>query len=174
MIRRLASCGLIVSLALAGAACSRRGSAITQLSGAEAQRISFGAPHLIHANFSEKINACWFNGHNPLLNGYRVDARPMFASAEGQSVEGTASTIRIYAERGVTGQPDEGFEVQFHPYNNNTLISTRNLSLPPELAARLKHDIETWIFGGNDCGDGAPPPPNEPAIQQPRLQRQSA
>jgi hypothetical protein len=54
---------------------------------------------------------------------------------------------------------DAGFEVQFHRYNENTLISTRNFSLPAELAARLKRDIETWIFGRNDCADDLPAPP---------------
>ena len=49
------------------------------------------------------------------------------------------------------------FVIQFHAFNENTLISTRNQSFPVELAARLKHDVETWIFGRAECKEAAPP-----------------
>ncbi|MDX2264214.1 MAG: hypothetical protein NW215_04520 [Hyphomicrobiales bacterium] len=155
--------------AAAGAGCSsKRESVVSQLAGSEPQRISFGDPQSVHRSFSEKVHACWFNGHNPALAGYTLDARPMLAS-DGDA----APAIRILPAAPVGG-PAQGFEVQFHTYNGNTLISTRNHTLPSELAARLRQDIDTWIFGRAGCGDASPsaaPPPFAPA---PRLAPQNA
>ncbi len=156
-MQRLALSCLILSMALAASACSKRGSTISQLSGAEAQRISFGNPQTVQTNFSAKMQACWFGGQQPLLYGYRTDSKPMLTSMAGERFPNSAATIRIYPETGQGYRGDQGFEVEFHPYNENTLISTRNLSMPPDLAAKLRSDIQTWALGRADCGEGSLP-----------------
>jgi hypothetical protein len=130
------------------AACAKKDSTIAQLSGSEPQRISFGDPKLVQTSFSEKMANCWFSGPQPLLQGYRYET--VLAHADPASGMVSSSRIRIFQE-GAQGK--EAFEVAFHPYNDNTLISTRNLTMPSDLAKRLKHDIETWIFGRKDCGE---------------------
>jgi len=158
LIQQFALSALVLSLAVAGSACSKKNSAISQLSGAEAQRISFGAPQTVHTDFYSKMLSCWFGGQQPLLNGYRTDTKPGLTSIAGERFPNSASAIRIFPDTGQGYRGDQGFEVEFHPYNENTLISTRNLSMPPELAAKLRRDIETWAFGRGDCGNGAPQP----------------
>ena len=49
------------------------------------------------------------------------------------------------------GGSGEVFEVQFHKYNENTLIVTRNVSLPPDLLNRVKRDIQLWALSSRDC-----------------------
>ena len=49
------------------------------------------------------------------------------------------------------GGPAEVFEVQFHKYNENTLIVTRNVSLPPDLLTKVKRDIQLWALSSPDC-----------------------
>ncbi len=157
-MQKLALSGLILSIALAGGACSKRGSTISQLSGAEAQRISFGDPQTVQNSFSQKMQACWFGGPQPLLSGYSTNLKPVLTSIGGERFPNTAAAIRIFPDNGQGYRGDQGFEVEFHPYNENTLISTRNLSMSPELAAKLRRDIETWAFGRSECGGGAPQP----------------
>ena len=43
------------------------------------------------------------------------------------------------------------FEIQFHKYNENTLIVTRNVSLSASLLTKVKRDIQLWALAGPDC-----------------------
>ena len=94
------------------------------------------------------MQSCWFSGPSAPLAGYSFDSNP--AQFQTSSGTGTLNQVTIRDE-----DNESQFVIQFFPFNNNTLISTRNLSMPLELAGRLKRDIETWIFGGSDCGDRA-------------------
>lgn len=148
MTRHICYRTLLIGFAVLAAGCSKKDSTISQLSGSEPQRISFGDPQTVEANFSQKMAACWFNGKQPLLQGYRYESERV------QTGDYSGSRIRIVPENmPASSEVGGGFEVEFHPYNDNTLISTRNLSLPLELASKLKRDIETWIFGRNECAD---------------------
>lgn len=153
-------------LALLAVGCSSKKDTVTRLEGSEPQRLSFGAPKDVQQAFTAQMQSCWFSGPSAPLAGYSFDTTPaQFETANGP---GTLQQVTIRDD-------DSGnqFVVQFFPFNNNTLISTRNLSMPLELASRLKRDIETWIFGRNDCGDRArlvdTPPPQISAsgVQQP-------
>lgn len=173
MVRWLVYVATVVSaIALLGG-CAKKDPTITQLGGSEPQRISFGDPKTVQTHFSEKMASCWFGGQQPLLQGYRYEAQTVAAPLDGASQPPPTSSIRIVPEAASQGQEGGAFQVEFHRYNDNTLISTRNLGLPLELASRLKRDIETWIFGRKECSDrdlqSQPQPPQElrlgPALQ---------
>lgn len=149
---RALTIAMLCFVALASAGCSKKDGQLAQIGGAEPQRLSFGSPQAVKASFVEKMQACWFNGSYALLGGYQYDPAPALIEASDSGAE--VQQIAIYSGKGDDAQV---FYVQFHPYNENTLISTRNKSVPPELAARLRRDVETWIFGRNDCGGGTGP-----------------
>jgi hypothetical protein len=139
----IAACAALLS------GCSHTDQTLESVSGTEPQRLSFGAPEAVQATFLQKMKACWFGGSEAPLHGYRFEAQtathvnPMISSAPVPVYE----NIKIYDE----SKQSEAFEVQFHKYNDNTLISTRNLGLPLELASKLKKDIETWLLRTSDC-----------------------
>ncbi len=75
---------------------------------------------------------------------YETGERP---AGEGDGAADGYQDLKIYAE---TGGPEQ-FEVQFHKYNDNTLIVTRNISLAPEVLTKVKRDIQLWALSGTDC-----------------------
>ena len=145
---------LVVTVALAGlnCGCASRSATLGQLDGSEPQRLSSGDPKTVQTHFAEKVRTCWFGGSTPLLQGYRYETASLSNVADIPPDEANTPHIRIF---GAEAQNRAAFEVEFHSFNDNTLISTRNLSLPMELAARLKRDVETWIFGDKGCGSSS-------------------
>ncbi|MEJ2228871.1 MAG: hypothetical protein P8Y67_11680 [Alphaproteobacteria bacterium] len=137
-------------LALAG--CSKKDPQLSQLGGSQPQRLSFGSPQVVKAAFIKKMQVCWFSGNYPVLGGYQIDTAP--ALVQVSDGEAQLQQVAIYSGQGENAQV---FFVQFSPFNENTLISTRSKSFPPELATRLRRDVETWIFGRSDCNPGAGP-----------------
>ena len=154
----------IVALFLAG--CEKKDPQLARIEGSEPQRLSFGKPQAVKVAFAEKMQACWFSGTYPLLGGYQYDARP--GLIEVANVQADVEQITISSGQGENARV---FMVQFSPFNDNTLISTRSSSFPPELAARMKRDVETWIFGRNDCG-ASPVPGDYEQPQQNAVQTQ--
>ena len=126
------------------AGCAKQDTTIAKLEGSEPQRLSFGTPEEVQKVFTTQMQACWFSGTSAPLTGYQYDTKPAVMETGQGLVELRQVSIRSQGDR-------LDFVVQFYPFNNNTLISTRNLSLPIELAARLKRDVETWIFGRESC-----------------------
>jgi hypothetical protein len=125
-------------------ACARRDPAVESLVGSEPQRLSFGEPPAVLHSFVEKMRTCWFGGPAALA-GYRFETGER-GPGEGDSADGYKN-VTIYGSGGAA----EAFEVQFHKYNENTLIVTRNVSLPPDLAAKVKRDIQLWALSSRDC-----------------------
>ncbi len=146
---RKAIIGISCLIALLAGACARKDPTISRLEGAEPQRLSFGAPSEVQKAFADHMKACWFGGASAPLGGYRYGTKP----AVLETGEGLKELPQITISSG-GGSDAQVFLVQFYPFNNNTLISTRNLSFPVDLAARLKRDVETWIFGRSGC-DGS-------------------
>jgi hypothetical protein len=153
--------------ALLAVSCAKKDPVISRLEGAEPQRLSFGAPAAVQKSFIEQMQSCWFNGPSAPLSGFRYDTKPgVLETANGLT---ELPQITITSDSGSAGQ---AFVVQFYPFNDNTLISTRNLSFPVELAGKLKRDVETWIFGRNGCDEPVPaagalgPGAVVPAVQQ--------
>ncbi len=156
--------GALCLVALVFAGCSRKDPQLAKVEGSEPQRLSFGRPQAVKAAFAAQMQACWFSGTYPLLGGYHYNAGS--GIVEVANGEGSAEQIIISTGQGENAQV---FQVQFTPFNDNTLISTRSVAFPPELAARMKRDVETWIFGRNDCGGPAAPgayvPPLHNAVE---------
>lgn len=143
--------GLLCLAALSLGGCASKEPTVARVAGSEPQRLSFGAPVAVQKTFTEQMKSCWFNGPSALLAGYRYDTTP----SNLETADGLVELQQISIASG----PDpraQTFIIQFHAFNNNTLISTRNVSFPPDLAAKLKRDVETWVFGRSDCKDAAP------------------
>lgn len=132
-------------LALFPQACARRDPTVESLIGSEPQRLSFGAPPEVLHSFVEKMKLCWFSGYGGALSGYRYETGER-APGEGDSADGYQN-VTIYSGDSAS----EAFEVQFHKYNENTLIVTRNVSLPPQLLTKVKRDIQLWALSNRDC-----------------------
>lgn len=143
--------GLLCLAALSLSGCAKKDPVVARVEGTEPQRLSFGAPAVVQKSFTEQMKACWFDGPSALLAGYQYDPRPSNLETADGLVE--LQQVSISSEPGPRAQI---FVIQFHAFNENTLISTRNVSFPPELAAKLKRDVETWIFGRTDCKDPTP------------------
>ena len=136
---------ILCLLALLPQACARRDPAVESLIGSEPQRLSFGAPPEVLHSFVEKMKLCWFSGSGGALSGYRFQAGER-APGEGDSADGYPN-VTIYDQ----GSSAEACEVQFHKYNENTLIVTRNVSLPQDLLTKVKRDIQLWALSSRDC-----------------------
>lgn len=140
----IASVMVFVALCVGG--CARKDPAITRIEGSEPQRLSFGAPKTVKDAFVEKMKLCWFNGPNGVLAGYNYDIGP----ARIETANGVVDLDQI-AIFPTSGPPELAFLVQFHAFNDNTLIVTRNQGFPPPLAAYLKRDVEGWILERDGC-----------------------
>ena len=136
---------ILCLLALFPQACAKRDPAVDSLIGSEPQRLSFGTPPEVLHSFVEKMRVCWFNGASAVLAGYRFETGER-GPGEGESADGYQN-VTIFG----AGGSGEAFEVQFHKYNENTLIVTRNVSLPPDLLTRVKRDIQLWVLNSRDC-----------------------
>jgi hypothetical protein len=124
-------------------ACARRDPAVESLIGSEPQRLSFGPPTDVQHAFVEKMKLCWFSGaHSPLV-GYHFEMGEREDSEAGEGYQ----DVKIFD----TGGEAPVFEIQFHKYNENTLIVTRNVSLSSSLLTKVKRDIQLWALAGPDC-----------------------
>ena len=132
--------------ALAIAGCSSKSpTSIARIEGAEPQRLAFGDPKIVQKAFTDKMDRCWFNGSGALLAGYRYEV----ASAILDSGDRQGQIQQVIVRDG--SRADTFFIVQFNPFNDNTLISTRSQSFPPQFAAQMKADVETWALEREAC-----------------------
>ena len=124
-------------------ACARRDPAVESLIGSEPQRLSFGPPPEVQRAFVEKMKLCWFSGTHSLLPGYRYETGEREDGGSGEGYQ----DVKIFDPDGEAPV----FEIQFHKYNDNTLIVTRNVSLASALVTKVKRDIQLWALAGPDC-----------------------
>jgi hypothetical protein len=134
-------------MAVALVACAKKDPVVESLIGSEPQRLSFGPPSDVMKSFIEKMKVCWFSGSSAPLHGYHYETGERPANESSGDTTDAYQDIKIYSEAG----GGELFEVQFHKYNENTLIVTRNVSLPDSLLIKLKRDIQLWALSGTDC-----------------------
>ena len=135
---------LLLLFAIIPQGCAHRDPAVESLIGSEPQRLSFGPPpEVLHA-FIEKMKLCWFFGHRPALVGYRYETGDSAFSVS--SLGEDTPSVKIFDTAG-----DPAFEIQFHKYNDNTLIVTRNFALPSPLLTKVNRDIQLWALSGPDC-----------------------
>ncbi len=105
--------------------------------------MSFGPPADVRHAFVEKMKLCWFSGANSPMAGYHYETGEIEDSDSGEGYP----EVKIFDGSG--GSPV--FEIQFHKYNENTLIVTRNVSLSASLLTKAKRDIQLWALTGPDC-----------------------
>ena len=124
-------------------ACARRDPAVESLIGSEPQRLSFGPPPDVQRAFVEKMKICWFAGAKPALAGYHYETGEREDNESGEGYQ----DVKIFEGGGEAPV----FEIQFHKYNENTLIVTRNVSMSDSLLTKVKRDIQLWALAGPDC-----------------------
>jgi hypothetical protein len=134
---------LLLILASLPQGCARKDPAVDSLIGSEPQRLSFGPPPKVLESFVEKMKLCWLSGPGAALPGYRYETGEHEDDRTGESYP----SVRIFDTGGVA----IAFEIQFHKYNDNTLIVTQNFSLPSDLLTKVKRDIQLWALTGPDC-----------------------
>lgn len=150
--------GVAVFAALAMAGCAKKESAVARIEGGEPQRLSFGHPVTVQRAFVQKMKLCWFEPPGGILNGYPYDLTPIVTD----DLDGGYQTEQVLILDRQNGRTP-AFVIQFHAFNDNTLIATRNLTFPLPVAAQLKRNVETWVLERIDCtgadGDvyGQPP-----------------
>ncbi len=131
------------------ASCATRDPVVEGVVGSEPQRLSFGPPSEVRTSFLQKIKACWISSPNAPLAGYKLDMGEQPGS-EGRGGEPSNGYYGVLISN--ASAPAESLEIQFHKYNENTLIVTRNVSLAPVLMDRLKRDLQLWALTGTECG----------------------
>lgn len=142
-VRWLFLCAAVFAVPLT-AGCAKKSPTVARIEGSEPQRISFGDPKIVQQVFAEKMKRCWFSDQG-LLTGHRFDLAPaILDSGNGQKP----------MEQIIIGDGGSAvFVIQFNPFNDNTLISTRSQGFPPKIAAQMKVDVETWILEREACSN---------------------
>jgi hypothetical protein len=94
------------------------------------------------------IKRCWFNPVDPLLpkHVYRADVSP-----DGGKVK---ITVHQRADLGRAGRTT--YVIDFKQSGPSTIITTDNLKMPRELAAKMQFDLERWKRGASDCSKKMP------------------
>jgi hypothetical protein len=94
------------------------------------------------------IKRCWFNPVDGILPKYvyRADVSP-----SGSKVQiSVHNKIELGRAGGMT------YLIDFKQSGPSTMISTKNLKMPPELAAKMQFDIDRWKRGATDCSKEMP------------------
>ncbi len=142
---RVIAFGAIMLLACIAGGCATKSQDIAISEDAEPQRIVFGEARVVRANFAERMRACWFAVGGALPEGYSFEISEI-------TEPGTPQVIHVIKD-GDGRTP--AFEIQFFPRDDNTLIATRNHTMPKPLADALELSIETWLMDTGRCrGDG--------------------
>jgi hypothetical protein len=94
------------------------------------------------------IKRCWFNPTDPLLPKYvyRADVSP-----EGGKVKITVHQRANLGRAGLTT-----YVIDFKQSGPSTIVTTENLKMPPELAAKMQFDIDRWKRGASNCSKQMP------------------
>lgn len=131
--------GVVACVALLSQGCGANPERVAVDEASEAQRLVFGAPQAVRTQFASQIGTCWFAGSGPLTNDYT------FTMPDAEESE----PYQIHIFR--LPEHEEVFRVQFYPRNDNTLVATRNLDMPPALAEELETSVELWLLEPSQC-----------------------
>jgi len=90
-----------------------------------------------------RIKSCWFNPSTPLFpeHVYRADVSP-----GGQKVK-----ITIHDKRNLGRAGKLAYSIDFAQQGSHTLVTSRNLTMTPQQAAKMKFDINRWKGGQQNC-----------------------
>jgi hypothetical protein len=161
-VLRALNVGFMLCAALLVQGCAADPERIPVDDASEAQRLVFGAPKAVRTQFASQIGACWFASAGPLKGDYT------FTLPSNDSPD-EPSLIRVFR---VTPQRDEVFQIHFYPHNENTVVATRNLDLPEQIANDLETSVELWLLEPSQCVASedavAGETPWDPRLQQAR------
>ena len=102
-----------------------------------------------------RIKSCWFNAVDPLLpdHVYRADVSP-----NGSKVQITVHQKQALGRPGLAT-----YAIDFKQEATYTVITTQNRNMPPDLAAKMRYDIERWKRGESNCSKKMPKTAAAPA-----------
>jgi hypothetical protein len=102
-----------------------------------------------------RAKTCWFNPNAPLFpdHVYRADVSP-----DGQKVK---ITIHDKIKLGRAGKL--AYTIDFHQQGASTIVTTQNLTMTPEQAAKMQFDINRWKAGQTNCSSEWPKVAAKPA-----------
>lgn len=142
-VRRLRALkvSFIMCVALVTQGCATTSERMPVQEASEAQRLVFGTPQAVRTQFASQIGTCWFAEGGPLKDDYTFT---MPEAAE----PGKLSLIRVFH---LEPERSEVFQVQFYPHNENTVVATRNVDLPNQLAGDLESSVELWLLEPSQC-----------------------
>jgi hypothetical protein len=129
--------------------------------------VSADPPAEAYSRIARGALRCWFGPEGSLKRTHIFNAR-----VDPQSKGGAAEIVVQTREPGQTGTTNgslRAFSVSLAPNGNGSLIETRNVRFPEDLAASMSADVARWNSGKDGCaviGTGgwaaAPPPPPAP------------
>jgi hypothetical protein len=104
-----------------------------------------------------RAKTCWFNPSAPLFpdHVYRADVSP-----DGQKVK-----ITIHDKRNLGRAGKLAYTIDFHQQGASTIVTTKNLAMTPEQAAKMQFDINRWKSGQTNCSSEWPKVVAQPAAQ---------
>jgi hypothetical protein len=91
-----------------------------------------------------RIKTCWFNPSAPLFpeHVYRADVSP-----DGQKVK-----ITIHNKRDDLGRAGKlAYSIDFAQQGSHTVVTSRNLTMTPQQAAKMRFDVNRWKGGQKNC-----------------------
>jgi hypothetical protein len=102
-----------------------------------------------------RIKTCWFNPDDPLLPNhvYRADVSP----------DGSKVQITIHERRNLGRAGRTTYDIEFHQEGAYTVVTTQNLMMTPEMAAKMQYDIDRWKRGETNCSKEMPKVAAQPA-----------
>jgi len=120
----------------------------TDASGPTNVAVTRARPFDVYVTMGGIIKRCWFNATDPLLPNYvyRADVRP-----GGDKVQ---ISVHQKIELGRAGVAT--YVIDFNQSDSSTVITTQNLTMPPNLAAKMQYDIARWQHGQSDCSKTMP------------------
>ncbi len=110
--------------------------------------IASAKPFDAYVMLGGRIKTCWFNADHPLLpdHVYRADVSP--------DADKVKITIHQKIALGRAGL--ETYAINFSEQGPYTVVTAQNLSMPPELAAKMQYDIDRWKRGETNCSKEMP------------------
>jgi hypothetical protein len=150
---------MLLSGAVGLAGCSGIGSFLGRGGGDTAVEISEAPPPAtvslarakpmdVYVAMGGTIKRCWFNPVDGILPKYvyRADVSP-----SGSKVQiSVHNKIELGRAGGMT------YLIDFKQSGPSTVITTKNLKMPTDLAAKMQFDIDRWKKGAADCSKEMP------------------
>jgi hypothetical protein len=150
----LAACGDVGSTGTASVASEEAVGAVPAYNTSR-MSIATAKPVDAYVLLGGRIKTCWFNPGAPLFpdHVYRADVSP-----DGEKVK-----ITIHDKRNSGRAGKLAFTIDFGQQGSSTIVTTKNISMTPEQAAKMRFDINRWKGGQRSCSSEWPKVVAQPA-----------